>query len=120
MKTIKILLLFLVLASLFTSCAEPKDFKDKKGKEFTAQPFGWGNESAQKNDTVIYQVSVGDIALSIVFSETIIVPVILTGWYLYEPVRLRDINESKQETDYLKIIIICLIIFGLFWMWRMR
>ena len=30
MKTIKIVLLFLVLASLFTSCAEPKNFKDKK------------------------------------------------------------------------------------------
>ena len=42
------------MVSLFTSCAEPKNFKDNKGKEFTAQPFGWGNETSQKHDTVVY------------------------------------------------------------------
>lgn len=118
MKTIKIVLLFLVLASLFTSCAEPKNFKDKNGKEFTAQPFGWGNESAQKIDTVVYQISIGNVAWSILTSETVIVPVILTGWYLYEPVRLRDINESKQKTDYNGVLIGCLIIVVIILVWK--
>lgn len=119
MKKIKILFLCLILASLFTSCAEPKTFKDKSGNQFTAEPFGWANENSQMKDTVVYEVNAGNIIFSIIFSETVIVPVILTGWQLYEPVRLKDSNEANQKTDYSGVLIGCVIVLVLaYWWWR--
>jgi len=119
MRTIKILFLCLILTSLFTSCAEPKSFKDKSGNEFTAKPFGWANENSQMKDTVVYEVNAGNVILSIIFSETVIVPVILTGWELYEPVRLKDSNEANQKTDYSGVLIGCVVVLVLaYWWWR--
>ena len=117
MKTIKILFIFIVLASLFTSCADPKTFTDKSGKQFTAQPFGWANEKSRINDTVVYEVNVGNVVLSILFSETVIVPVALTGWQLYEPVRLKNSNESSEKADYSGVLIGCVVILILFFFW---
>jgi len=111
MRIIKILSLFIIMMSLLTSCAEPKKFKNEKGESFTAEPFGWANEKSQKLDTVVYQISVGNIAWSIILSETVFVPIILTGWYFYEPVRLKTVSESPQETDYMFVIIGFIIIF---------
>jgi hypothetical protein len=99
MKTIKILFLCLIVDSLFTSCAEPKTFKDKTGKEFTAEPFGWANENSRKNDTVVYEINVGNVILDVLFCETAIVPVVLTGCQFYEPVRLKNVSEANQKTD---------------------
>ena len=65
MKIIKILLLFVVIGTLFTSCAEPKTFIDKNGKEFTAEPFGWANENSRRIDTVVYEVNVGWMSCSV-------------------------------------------------------
>lgn len=118
MKTIKILLLFVVLAGLFTSCAEPKTFKDKNGKEFTAEPFGWANENAKKMDTVVYQVNVGNIVLDVLFSETVFIPAILTGWQFYEPVRLKNENEANQKSDYSGILLGVVLILILYFVWR--
>lgn len=64
---------------LITSCAKEKTIKGE-----TVAPYGWAN-SSEKNENINYQVSVGNVVLSVIFSETILVPIILTGWYLFEP-----------------------------------
>ena len=91
-KIIMLFVLVLTVTMITTSCADSKKFTDKKGKEFTAEPYGWANADARKIDTVVYQVNVGNVVWDILLSETIIVPVWLTGWQALEPVRLKDAN----------------------------
>lgn len=85
----KILSFLLLLSVILTSCADSKDFQKKNGTTFTAQPYGWAN-TTDKKDNVEYQLSKGGIALSIIFSETIVVPVVITGWYLFEPINYNE------------------------------
>jgi len=68
---------------LFTSCADSKDFVID-GKEVTIEPYGWFDLDA-KNDSIEYEINVGNVVWSIILSETIVVPIILTGDQLYEP-----------------------------------
>lgn len=84
--------LFVVLSVMIflTSCADSKTFTDKKGKEFTAEPYGWANQDAKKIDTVVYSINAGNIFWDIVLIETAVVPIWLTGWQLYEPDRLKN------------------------------
>jgi hypothetical protein len=80
----KILMLLVLVCVLFVSCSKEKKMVIN-GKETTVVPYGWANMS-EKNDSVVYKVSVNDVIVSIIFSETIIVPIVSTGWYIFEPV----------------------------------
>lgn len=76
----------MLIAILFVGCADSKKI-NINGKDVIVEPYGWMNETEMKNDSVIYKVNTGNIIWSIIGIETIIVPVILTGESLYEPVR---------------------------------
>ena len=86
---------WIILFALFTVClvwvintgglAKSKDFVIN-GKTVTVKPYGLGNENAQKNDSINYELCTGNIVLSILFSETVIIPVYLVLDYLYVPV----------------------------------
>ena len=80
----KILMLLVLACVLFVSCSKEQKMVIN-GKETTVVPYGWAN-SNEKNDSVVYKVSVNDVIVSIIFSETIIVPIISTGWYIFETV----------------------------------
>jgi hypothetical protein len=103
----KILFLFL-LSFLMFSCAEQKTFTNSKNEEFIAKPYGWANEESQKIDTVVYEINAGNAILSILFSETIIAPLYLTGWEIYEPVRLKNKNETF-DSNYINLFFLILI-----------
>lgn len=77
-----ILVLFIALSC--SGCAESKYID---GKNY--QPYGLVNENEIKDDSIIYTVPPGGIILSVIFIETIIAPVYVIGWDLYEPVRKR-------------------------------
>jgi type IV pilus biogenesis protein CpaD/CtpE len=79
----KVLLLALCVLTL-ASCADSKKF-NINGKETTAEPYGWFDPS-KKNDSINYQVNVPNVVLSVVFCETVVVPLLLTGDQLFEPV----------------------------------
>jgi len=51
-------------------------------------PYGVFNEEL-RNDKIVYQVCPASVIVSIIFSETIIAPVYLIGWELWEPVKKR-------------------------------
>lgn len=68
---------------LFASCAKTKVFKID-GKVIIAEPYGWADSKSAKRDAVIYTVNKPNIILSIILCETVVVPVWLTGWELYE------------------------------------
>ena len=71
---------------LLASCADDKVI-NINGDNVKVEPYGWMDESTVKNDSVVYKVNTGNVILSIVFCETIVVPVLLTGKSLYEPVK---------------------------------
>jgi hypothetical protein len=75
----------MLIIGLFSSCADSKVL-NINGKDVLVEPYGWMDETEFKNDSVVYRVNTGNIIWSIVGVETIFVPVVLTGKYLYEPV----------------------------------
>jgi hypothetical protein len=70
---------------LLASCADGKVI-EINGENVQVEPYGWLNEEGVKHDSVVYQLSAGNIIWSVIASQTIVVPVLLTGNALYEPV----------------------------------
>jgi hypothetical protein len=50
------------------------------------QPYGLIDQNDIKNDSIHYELSAGNLILSIIFIETVIVPIQYGGYYLFEPV----------------------------------
>lgn len=75
----------------FSSCAKNRTL-EIEGKKTLVEPYGLFSElfdKGGKHPAVEYRLSTGNVVLSVIFSETVIVPVILCGWYLWEPVTNR-------------------------------
>lgn len=79
-------ILALVLCLSLASCADEKTLSDGK----TYQPYGWADYQEVKSSKVVYKPVVGNIIWSVITVQTVAVPVWLTGWQLYEPVRLKS------------------------------
>lgn len=86
MKKILTLLIALVILS---SCADSKEF-EIEGKTVIVEPYGWANKESRYNENVIYEISAGNVIWSIIGVETIVLPVWLTGWQLFEPIKLKE------------------------------
>ena len=82
----KKILLLITLCFVVCSCADDKTFVDEKGKAFTAEPYGWADYNTEKIEGVNYNVCVGNVVWSVLLSGTVIAPVCLTAWSLFEPV----------------------------------
>lgn len=83
-------IIILFIGCLLMSCADSKEFKISKEKTIIAEPYGWANYEARKDPNVIYEVCIGNVIWSIIGFETVIIPVWLSGWQIYEPVKLKD------------------------------
>lgn len=77
-------LLFILLCFTLASCADSKTFVIDN-KEVEIQPYGWFDMEA-KHDSIQYKVCAGNVIWSVILSETIFVPILLTGDQLWEPV----------------------------------
>lgn len=100
MKKLNLLFVPIILFALvFVSCANSKTFTvpDENGQDvtFIAKPYGWANADDCKIEGVEYEVNVGNVVWDILLVETIVVPIYLSGWQLYEPVGLSTINPHK-------------------------
>lgn len=82
------------ISTCWGGCAGSKEVCIKEGC-FTFEPYGLFDEDSVKNDQVEYEVSTGNVVLSVIFVESVVVPVILLGWYLYEPVGVADSAKPK-------------------------
>ena len=96
----KKILLIITLCFVVCSCADDKTFVDENGKTFTARTYGWADKETEKIENVKYNISVGNVVWSIIFSETIVVPVMLTGWDLFEPISYEP--PKKDTLFYIK------------------
>ena len=84
-RVIVILIVILGIALMSTSCADSKKFTINN-KEVTVEPYGWFDGEDAINDSINYELCIGNVVLDVIFCETIVVPIILTGDQLYEPV----------------------------------
>lgn len=75
MKKLFVVFLFLML----TSCADSQYIN---GEEVST--FGLCDQELRK-EGVMYKVSPESVIWSIIFCETIVVPIWLIGWHLWEP-----------------------------------
>lgn len=71
-----------------SSCASTKYF-EIEGKVVEVKPYGWANKSARKHDQIAYEISPGNTIISILGIQTAVIPIWLTGWQLFQPVRVK-------------------------------
>jgi len=96
MKILKIVLSIILIISI-TGCAERKTIKStENGTTLTRTyvPYGLLDPEDQNPD-IQYRVSIGNVVWSILLFETVIVPAIILGWYLYEPVSPKIPNDMR-------------------------
>lgn len=74
----KKILVCLMLAVMLSACARGMNVNGKY-----EDPQGVFTD---RNPKVQYKVSVGNVVWGVILFETIIAPVIIFGWYLWEPV----------------------------------
>jgi len=77
--------IFLLLSIFLFACSESKMY-DINGKTVLVQPYGVMSSEDKKNG-IIYEVSPGNILVAIIFAPTVVVPLYIVGWDLYEPKR---------------------------------
>ncbi len=90
----KFIVLFMMVLAMM-SCADSKTFERADGTKFVAEPYGWANYQSNKIDGVVYEACIGNIALGVIAVETVVIPIWLTGWELYEPVSYIEPNTIK-------------------------
>lgn len=84
----KFLLFFVLLSTLLlTSCAEDKVIDGHK-----YEAYGLFNPEVRV-DSIQYKVSPGSVICGILFVETVVAPVYIFGWKLYEPVKVVHCNN---------------------------
>jgi len=92
MRRIIAMALVLALVACLTGCAKARTIEFSEGSR-RVEPYGLYAElfdKARKDPAVEYELNVPNVVLSVVFCETIIVPIILCGWYLWEPAGPKD------------------------------
>lgn len=92
----KILTILLVSILLFSSCAT-RSVLVIDNQPTMVKPYGWVNKNSQKRDAVKYELSAGSIIFSVLFINTLVVPIWLTGWKLYTPVKVKDVKEVEKK-----------------------
>ena len=69
---------------------------DKTIDGVTYGTYGLFNEASMHNPNIEYELSPGSIICAIIFSETIIVPIIVVGWDLFQPVGKVNANPAMK------------------------
>ena len=94
----KITILVFIISTVLIGCADSKMVTLKSGKIIEVKPYGWiSNDEHKKMDGVKYKVSPGTIVASLILAETIIAPILFTGWYLYAPQDTTELEKRLNE-----------------------
>ena len=78
-----------ILMAIMWGINSAPTFNEKSINGNTYKPYGLFNEEENKLDSIHYKISSSSIFLGIIFSETIIVPIWIAGYSLFEPVCLK-------------------------------
>jgi len=85
----KFLIIFALALSLI-SCGNDKTIDNKN-----YQTFGIVNQDIARDPNIVYEISAGSVIWGIILSETIIVPVYIIGWDLWQPVRAKSTTVTN-------------------------
>lgn len=77
----KKLIILALLALTLVSCAEKQTIEGK-----TYGPYGLVSKDDDKDPAIRYEVSMGSIVVAVIFCATIVAPIYIFGWDLYEPI----------------------------------
>jgi hypothetical protein len=80
----KKLLFAAILASLLAGCGNDKVIE---GVHYPT--FGVANDDAQRNPKIQYEISAGSVIWAVLLCETIVFPIYIIGWDLYQPVKVK-------------------------------
>ena len=95
----KKLIILIMSALMICSCAESKKFRKQDGSVFTAEPYGWANYQINKIEGVKYEINAPNMVLSLIFVETMIAPVLITGYNLFEPVFYTESDTTEVNNE---------------------
>ena len=87
MKSLISVIMIVLVSLMFSGCAEEKMING-----VVYQPYGLLDEEEHKNPNIKYEIDVPNVIWAIILCETVVVPVIVVGWDLYEPTRSADPN----------------------------
>ena len=82
MKRILLSLALAASALALTACGNDKTID---GKNYDT--YGLANEASHKDPKILYEISAGSVIWAILLSETIVFPIYIIGWDLYQPVQ---------------------------------
>lgn len=85
-------LMVIMMSGLLLSCGNSKTLEINGKKEFVS-PYGWF-DTTDKNDCVYYKIVTGNIVGSVLSSPSFILPILITGIELWEPVSVKP--ECQQ------------------------
>lgn len=100
----KIFSLLMIVSILLISCGSDKDIyfvneKTAETKIYTFKQYGLFDKDEIKNDKIEYKIIVGNVVWAILLCETLFVPFIIIGWYLYEPIGATvKVNDAPKGT----------------------
>ena len=87
-KMFSLILCVSLLACSTIGCAHDANINGK-----VVTPYGLAT-SDEKDPCVKYQVSVGNIVWSCILAETVVVPVCVVLWFLYQPVGPKNCAQA--------------------------
>lgn len=96
----KSLAVAMIAVMTMTGCADNKNLpisKDDVSIKSEVQTYGLFDRESVENPCVTYELSWGNIIWSVVLIETIVVPIYMVGFSLYEPVSVD--RECINNTD---------------------
>jgi hypothetical protein len=85
MKKTLAVLLIASMSVLAAGCGHELETAKK-----TYPTYGFFNQDKYKSDDVCYEVSVGNVLLSVLLIESVIGPVYFVGFSLFNPIRLKS------------------------------
>ena len=77
----KLLVTMVLVGMLLSGCDNAKKINGR-----VYQTYGVVNKDDIKDPNVRYKISTGSVIVAIIFSETVLIPLYVLGWDLYEPV----------------------------------
>ena len=95
MKKLVALFTVLSLLLLLVSCVASREIDTPNGQKQISY-YGVFSENSDKNPHIYYRVSPWNVVVGAIFCETIVVPIVVVGWYLFEPVRYESVGEAGE------------------------
>jgi uncharacterized protein YceK len=97
----RIIATLLIVATL-SGCGQPLTVHERNATgnmvEKTYPTYGLLNADTDKSNKMCYELSVGNVILSVVFIETLFIPIYFVGWSLYNPTRPKS-TDGKCGID---------------------